>query len=435
MLKFVTGFSFSAIPKVLVSRDKIAIACISVFVYLVLDYSYIHILEPNFEEFIRFKSGDPSLLTYGISFLLPLFLTCLLIVLPTSELIYCILCLILVLIIYPSTILLRHLNANQLIVSLNLGYFIAVYVMSRLFTKSVNSPILQEHQKTPILLGLGIACITPFLVTFGPYIDLNNLVLSNIYGSREIEARLSNRFMDYAYSALTNVILPLLLIISILHKKFLKTTIAITMLLFMFLVGGHKSVFFATFLLIYFYYGNYSRKIKYFFLAILLVLCSVAIYYYQSHDLFLFALITRRIFFIPAILDIGYFDFFRGHPIFWSDSILRSVLEYPFELLPRNLIGRHVLLNPFTNANSGIISDGFMNFGIIGSVINIFFVSCIFAILNTLNLSHRFFGLIFLLFFTFLSTYFFTTMITHGGLLFLVLAHLFLKNSRSVYHA
>ena len=239
--------------------------------------------------------------------------------------------------------------------------------------------------------------------------------------------------MDYVYSSLTNVILPILLLISFLHKEYFKAIAAFVMLIFMFLVGGHKSVFFATFLMMYFYWGSYTQKLKYFFLGVLFFLSLAVIVYYQTNNLFMFSLFTRRIFFLPAVLDIGYFDFFENRQIYWSESILRSYLQYPLGLAPRNLIGQHVLLDETINANSGIISDGFMNLGIIGVLLNLTLVSMIYAILNALHISHRFFGLIFLLFFTFLSTYFFTTMITHGGLLLIVLAYLFLRNSDTLY--
>jgi hypothetical protein len=421
------------IPKMLVSKDKLAIGCASLLIYAILSHSFT-VLPANFEEFERFRNGDPELYVILLSYALPLLLTALLLILPVSDLIYCILCLLLILTIYPATILWRQLNADPAIIFLHVLHFLSLVIISKVFNKPLTVTALRKSQMTPLLLVLSIALIAPFVITFGPHIDLKNLILYNIYSSRALEAQLSNRFMDYAYSSLTNVVLPMLLIIAILHKEYIRAILAFAMLIFMFLVGGHKSVFFASFLLIYFYFGSYQRKILYLFTGIAASLAPVLIIYHITSDLFPFALITRRIFFIPGILDIGYFDFFDGKPLFWSDSILRSWIAYPYHLAPRNLIGEHVLLNPLTNANSGVVADGFMNLGIPGAILNILLVSTIFAILNNLNLSHRFFGLVFVLFFTFLSTYFFTTMITHGGLLLVVLASLLLRSSRTTYN-
>jgi hypothetical protein len=325
------------------------------------------------------------------------------------------------------------MNTSLTVVTLNAIYFSTVFGFSKLFSRQADVGLIKENQKTPVLLLLSMVSIIPFVITFGPHIDLQNLLLSNIYGSRALEVKLSNRYMDYVYSSLTNVILPILLIISFIHKEYIKGLLAFVMLIFMFLVGGHKSVFFATFLMIYFYWGTYTQKLMYFLLGVSAILALAVVSYYQTNNLFLFSLFTRRIFFLPAVLDIGYFDYFDGQPIYWSDSIFRSYIEYTLGLTPRNLIGQHVLLDETINANSGIIADGFMNFGIIGVLLNIVFVSFIYAILNALNISHRFFGMLFLLVFTFLSTYFFTTMITHGGLLLIVLSYLFLRNTETTY--
>ncbi len=201
------------------------------------------------------------------------------------------------------------------------------------------------------------------------------------------------------------------------------------MLLFMFLVGGHKSVFLGTILLIFFFYGSYKTKMKFFYLGISIVLLAAIALFSISKNLFLISHITDRVFFLPTLLDIGYFKYFDGHPIFWSDSILRSFIKYPFDLEPPYAIGLYVMGNSITHANTGIIGDGFMNLGVIGALVNILLVGVAFAILDSLNINHRFFGISFLVVTIFSSSYFFTAMITHGVLLLLISAYYFLKDT------
>lgn len=419
----------------ILNRNKVIIACLSLLIYFVLEYTFEHIIWGNYFEFEKFKSGDSELWIHILGYLIPIGLTLFLVILPVTELIYCVLCLLVVLVIYPTSILWSHLNSDPRIILLYVLYFLIVFLASISFKVRLALPQIKERQKTLFFVVLSVLLITPFVFIYAPHINFQNFALTSevIYESRDLETSLSNPYTGYVYSQLSNVILPLLLLLATLHKEYLKAVAAFAMLIFMFLVGGHKSVFFGAFLVAYFFIGTYLTKVKIFFFGLLLFLLASIVVHHFTNDFFLVSLFARRIFFLPAILEIGYFDFFDKVPIYWSDSILSNFVAYPFDLSTRNLIGRHVLGNVITNANNGIVSDGFMNFGIVGSLINILLVSFVYAILNSLNLSHRFFGLIFLLFFTFMSSYFFTSMVTHGGLLLLILAYISLRNSHQLY--
>jgi hypothetical protein len=392
------------------------------------------IIQENYAEFEKFRLAGKSPFIDAIVFAIPIFLTLWLILARGSNLMYSVLCLLLTLTIYPSAILVSKVNVNPLVFILNLFYFFALYFIGNFLHLRLALPQINERYKTSYLFFLSVAFITPFVVLYLPYIDFNNLLLANIYESRDVERAISNLYTDYLYSPLSNVMIPMLLILAFIHREYIKAPVAIALLLFMFLVGGHKSVFFATFLIICFYFGDYHQKIKYFLLGTTIVVLAAIVSFKVWDNFFLTSLFTRRIFFLPAILDIGYFDFFRDKPLFWSGSIFKFFIDYPYEVSPPFLIGNHVLVRPLSHANSGIISDGYMQLGIPGAVLNIVLVSIVFAVVNSLRISHHFFGTVFLLFFTFSSSYFFTAMITHGWLLFLILAHFFLKDTEIKYH-
>jgi len=416
-----------------IDRSRFFIAALSIVLYFLLSYSLVNIIQPNYYEFVKFDEGEPEFEILLISYFIPFFLTFILFVLPNSQFIYTIQFFILVVIVYPASILLTYLNTDIRIIILNTVYFFAIYVVGNFFSLKFRTPILKESQKVFLLFLISIILIIPFVVIFGPHLNLQNLLLNYIYESREVETELSNTYTGYLYTPLSNIIIPLLLLLAILHRQYGKAVFAFGMLMFMFLVGGHKLVFFGAFAITLFYFGTYYQKILIFLVgSIGLVLISI-VTFYVAHDFVMTSIVPRRIFFLPALLEVAYFDFFDGEPIFWSDSVLRGIFKYPFEISTRNLIGKHALSNVDTNANNGIISDGFMNFGVIGSLINILFVGLIYGIFNTLNISQRFFGLIFLLFFTFYSSYFFTSMLTHGGILLIVVAYIFLKDSKTSY--
>lgn len=416
-----------------INKHKLVIAVLAVSIYFALDHSYLQAYKGNYFEFEKFALGSASTLKVVVSYLIPLGLTYLLVVLPTSEFIYAVLSFVLVVSIYPASILLRNLNSDSRILILQLIYFLSIFLIGNHFKIRVKSPILKESQKTNALFFLSLTMAMPFVWIYARHIDYSNLLLENIYESRATEAQHSNLYTAYAYSPLTNVLMPLLLLLSLYHREYFKTAVGFFLLIFMFLVGGHKAVFFGVFALIVFYHGNYYAKVRLAFSGILVLLLACIAFYHFFEDLYLTSLVSRRIFFLPAILEIGYFKFFDSHHIYWSDSILRTFIQYPYSVPPQNLIGEYVLANVDTNANNGIISDGFMNFGVAGSLLNILFVSVIYSIMNSLHLNHKFFGLVLLMLLTFYSSYFFTSLITHGILFFILVSYVFLKDTDRTY--
>jgi hypothetical protein len=415
-----------------VSLNKIKVALLSLAIYLVLDYCFPRIILPSFGEFQKFSNGEQQPLLFFISYAIPIALIVLLTVLRTTDFIYAVLSIMLLLVIFPSSILYRFLSPTYPIFEIDIVYFFSVYLIS-LIRLRISTPSIKEPDKVTLSLLLAIVLIIPFVFVFLPHLDFKNLLLANIYEQRAIQQEYNNSYMGYTFVPLSYVIIPLLIVLSVLHRKFLITAVAVVMILFMFLVGAHKSVFFGALLLIFFYFGDYVTKIKYFLLGSLLVLVASVIAYEIYRDFFLIGLVTRRVFFLPSLLDIGYFDLFHGKPIYWSDSILKGFIKYPLDLATPNAVGLHVMNDKITNCNNGIISDGYMNLGYAGVALNILFVSIVYMTINSLNISHRFFGLSFLAIFNFLSSYFFTSMITQGVLLFIIVAHFVLKDSIAAY--
>lgn len=423
-------YAVPQLPVLVINWQKILVSVLCVGLYILFELSFVQVIQYNYAEFEKFHVGDASAVKVVLTYVVPLLFTLLLAVAPTTRLMYVILVFQLVILVYPASILSRQINADYRIFMLHATYFLVMYLISNGFRIRLRLPSIASHQRSTFLLVLAVALFIPFLVIFGPYVDVSNFLLRNIYEARAVEAALANTYTAYLYAPLSNVVLPLLLLLSLLRREYIKAMLALAMLLFMFLVGGHKSVFFGIFLLIYFSIGSYYRKVSLFLfgLGVYFVVSMAAWYWYD--DIFLTSLINRRVLFLPAILDVGYFDFFDGRPLFWSESIFKHFLEFPYDLPSKNLVSEHVTGDVTSNANNGIISDGFVNLGVPGALLNIVFVSIVFSIINTLNIHHRFFGIIFLLFFTFYSSFFFTSMLTQGGLLLLIIAYLFLKDTQ-----
>lgn len=144
---------------------------------------------------------------------------------------------------------------------------------------------------------------------------------------------------------------------------------------------------------------------------------------------FLMTLSIRRALLLPGLIDVIYFDFFNGNFLYWSESLNGLFMDYPFKMSHSYVIGEKYFNDPSWGANNGIISDGFMNFGMTGVIINIVIISFYFSLLNQLNISPKFFGLFFLFVILILSSSLTTVLLTHGGMVLVLLSFFFMKNT------
>ena len=139
------------------------------------------------------------------------------------------------------------------------------------------------------------------------------------------------------------------------------------------------------------------------------------------------SLIIRRVFFLPSLLDVYYFDFFQDNPIYYSHSFFTSIFNYPYFQSPKSLISINYFNDFNMNANNGLISDGYMNLGVVGILLNLILFSCIMTFIKSLNISMKFYGIVFLFIFSVLSSPLSTIMVTHGGFILLIILNFTIK--------
>ena len=200
-------------------------------------------------------------------------------------------------------------------------------------------------------------------------------------------------------------------------------------LLYVFLIGAHKAILFGAVIIITFYFIPSKHLITLVSLGVFSLFILGHLSYIFTESCFISGLIARRVFFLPALLDVYYFDFFKGDPLYWSGGVLSSIFEYPYQLAPQYLIGSEYFDRPEMSANNGIISDGYANLGWLGVILNLTTISLIFSFLNALRINSRFFGVFLLFFFSILSSYLPTVLLTHGGLILLFLSQFILKDT------
>lgn len=319
---------------------------------------------------------------------------------------------------YPNKLLVYHQTL-----------FFCLYLFPKIKIKFDNVPVLNKKQ-TLVLLFLVVSIgILPYLIVYGPHINLKNLLLLDVYKTRTTMSKLTNPYFGYTYSLFTRIVLPMLIIYALELKNKLLVIIGMVYLVLFYLFGAHKTVYLGLAAVLIFYRWTYFKTIKRVLgYSIFFILLSIVLAFF-AYD-YLWILTFRRIHFLPALLDISYLDFFQDNYIYWSESILKKFIEYPYDLNHTNLIGKVYFKNPNVGANNGLISDGFMNFGTIGVVINIVLVSLYFMVLNNLRIPSRYFGLYLLVVFSFLSSSTFTVFLTHGAFALLLISVFVLNDKK-----
>lgn len=321
---------------------------------------------------------------------------------------------------YPTKLLLFH----------QILFWSLLMIGSLKFKSPINLPTLKRKQAIWLFLGVTLIGIIPYLISYGPYLNLKNLLLVDVYKTRAQVAGISNPYFGYSYSLFTKIIIPLLLVFSLEVKNRLLVVVSVVFLVLFYMFGAHKSVYLGIIFILIFYKFSYKEIVKkmLFFLNILVALALILSFFSMDY---LWILTIRRIQFIPSLLDICYLDFFKGTPIYWSESILGSIIDYPYDIRSTRLIGEGYFGRLDMSANNGLISDGYMNANTFGVLINIFLVSIFFMILNNLRLPSKYFGLYFRVVLSFISSSLITVFVTHGAIFLLLISIVVLRKRKS----
>jgi hypothetical protein len=339
--------------------------------------------------------------------------------------------LIVSLFLIPNTILFQFMPFDQRIL-ICVYCFIYSLLLFGIISFRIKSSKFSEKASLRVLILLSILMIIPFIFSSKFHLDFNVLLLKDIYKVRAENIHNYSMIQSYFFPWLAQAILPIGLIFSLNKKKYLVSFFIIVLLVFLFILSAHKSVFFGLLVLVYFlFFDDYYKKSKYFLFTIIGLLLFTRFITVSYNYIDAEADFSRRIFFLPALLNTFYFDFFDNNPVHLSYSIFSGIFHYPYSLDTANLIGEKYFGNPHSHANNGIISSGFMNFGLLGAISNTIGASAIITFINSLNIHPRYFGVTLLILFNFLSSYFFTSLLTHGVLIILLIFTFFLKDTES----
>lgn len=254
-----------------------------------------------------------------------------------------------------------------------------------------------------------------------------------IYSLRDndIASQPGLQLIGYFQGWLARSFIPVGIVLSIIQHKKWAIAFFIFLQILVFFFEGHKSILISTFVIVFFAIGHdYIKKIFYYFLTLnICLIISQTVFKNMDYTVF-DDLITRRLFFTPALLNVFYFDFFESKKMYLSESILKLFNTYPYNMSSAYVIGEYYMGSNKIGANNGIISTGFMNFGYVGVLLNIISFNVLIKIIDKFKLTAKSFGIIFLIVnFLFISSSFFSCLNTHGVILTLLFLFLFLRNS------
>lgn len=311
-------------------------------------------------------------------------------------------------------------------------FYSLLFSLTITFVIRVN--VLKKKQTMFLLVAITFVAILPYL-RYLPHINIKNLLLEDIYTTRLKFRSLFDTYSGYTHSWLTRVVIPIIFIFTLKYKMKLLTLINSMFLIFLYLMGAVKSVLLGSILVVLFYIISNKNMISIITkgLNVLLLLALIYSFFVINDRNIINVIIFRRIMFLPSLLDYCYFDFFNDNYLYWSNSFLKGVVEYPYlDSVPR-LIGLEYFDKDKMAANNGLISDGFSNAGFIGVLFSLFIFNFFMVIVKNCNVDSKFFGIYFFILYGFLTTATSTVLITHGGILLLLITFLLLREPNKSY--
>lgn len=253
----------------------------------------------------------------------------------------------------------------------------------------------------------------------------------NVYEQRALYSQ-SNIpiFLRYTLGS-SNIVELITLIWLFSRKKYFFAMLMLCISYLHFSLGGEKTVLFSIVLGVMFFCFKRIMNKKIFLSFFCIVICggilSGGLYFFDILEVPWLASFVRRSFFVPSLLNQYYYDYFSMHSFVWWG------VNRDYSIGPgfTNQISYIFLNSPSGFANNGLLGDAYSNAGYIG----LFFVSTLLALMCKLydfallgmNKIH-YIGVSIYIAFGLLNSVFTTVMITHGGLIGILLLYCLPRN-------
>lgn len=381
---------------------------------ILLDYLYFHITtEWEYDGFISNGDFTTTLLSWVILIALSLA------VLPyfkNKNIFYPDLIILLFLMrIVPLTCVIKFIKQPNDFILWECVFWL-LFVLLPNVIKVHSIPLVKFFSKSDKVMNIALVVFSGVVLFIsGYYANFRfHISLLDVYELREESSTFEvPSLLGYLWAASTNI-LPLLFAYYFLKKKMLICFFLAVVVLLNFSINGMKSTMFKLILCLTFCFINTESIRKWFTPSfIILILTSIAEYALLGIS-FIHDIVIRRVLIFPSLLDTFYYDYVSKHGL-WFYNRSGTKIQY--------LIGNEYHDDITEACNNGLFSDAYMNLGPIGCILYplvfaVFFKICSSAFRGANK------GLVlfsaFLVLFTFLSSEFTTSLLTHGLLLLVV---------------
>ena len=301
----------------------------------------------------------------------------------------------------------------------NIIYWFAMFIIYIFFPKIKLVRI--KYDSMVKFLNYFIVLLFCFAIIFISWKFTGFRISLNIFNVYDLRSEASEfklpTILSYIYSA-SKAVNPILIVYYLSNKKYRPAIFIFIIQILSFSINGSKTVLFSTILsiLLYWLYNEkYIVKLPY-YLAFLSMVGVFEVYINKTFVIITF--IIRRVLFVPNLLNYYYFDFFSlNTPDYLKQSFLRHFGTESIYPEIDNLIGFIYFNKPDMGANNGLMSDAYANFGFIGllimPIIVIFSLKILDACVEGLDIRIFIISAVTLAF-IFISSFFFTILLTHG---------------------
>lgn len=225
-------------------------------------------------------------------------------------------------------------------------------------------------QNTMFLVARGLVLMGVILIVAGGHLTLR-LPLGDVYTVRATWASEGSWISTYLFPWLANVLLPVLLVHAWKNRRLGELLVLGFTAYMLFTSTGMKSYLFMPVLVaVALLVAEWRPQSSIMPLGLGIFASAMIVLDNITRSVTWSSLGLRRVLFVPAHLTSVYLEFFTTNPVIrLSDSVLlRGWLRYPYPVSVPRMIGA-VLGQPAMNANTGLVADGFANFGVVGSLV------------------------------------------------------------------
>ena len=346
----------------------------------------------------------------------------------------------------PSVVTFCYMPFSYKYLFLLIIYWIMMIAFVNLFNKLKfkNDNKAVKSNLLNVYIVLFIELIVIMLVVRYTGINLN---FSTVYDLRDnyFQTRIPT-VISYLYAAF-KVVNPLLFVYLYNRKKKMGYLLAVIIQILAFLADGSKSTLFSIVIAYFIIKYVQKRKIKDFLKSdktkycILLGLASVNVLGFLEFKIIetslLYNYFIRRTFFLPSLLNHYYYSFFSVNNLdYFRQSFLGKFgFQSIYSMKIQNIIGKVYFNAPTMLANNGLFSDAYMNLGTLGMFVMPFLICSALRFLDYCARNINSYYLIMVLIsvsYIFISSSFFTVLLTHGFLLLCLIILLIIPKDGSM---